>query len=147
MALKYKVGNKVRIKSLDWYNENKDEFGVVLIENGQYVFFESDTIWCGKVITIVDVCLDEYYTIAEDHGKHRWTDEMIEGLVEENITDVDKSQDDNEIINIIDEYIHHLESNECQIDLPEGYQFTDEDGNIINATKIIWRKENDTKTI
>ena len=81
--MKYKVGDKVRIKSLDWYNENKDEFGVVLIENGEYMFFESDTIWCGKVITIVDVCLDEYYTIAEDFGKYRWTDEMIEGLERE----------------------------------------------------------------
>ena len=81
--MRYKVGDRVRIKSLDWYEKNKDEFGAVLLENGNYLFFESDTIWCGKVITIVNVCLDEYYTIAEDFGKHRWTDEMIEGVIEE----------------------------------------------------------------
>ena len=40
--MKYKVGDKVRIKSLDWYNENKDEFGVVLVENGDYMFCKSD---------------------------------------------------------------------------------------------------------
>ena len=85
--LKYKVGDKVRIKSIDWYNENKDEYGVVLLENGKYMFFESDTIWCGKVITIVDVCFDEYYTIVEDFGKHRWTDDMIEGLAEESFVE------------------------------------------------------------
>jgi hypothetical protein len=81
--MKYKVGEKVLIKNIDWYNENKDEYGTVLVENGKYLFFESDTIWCGKVITIADVCLDEYYTIVEDFGKHRWTDEMIECKIEE----------------------------------------------------------------
>jgi hypothetical protein len=122
--MKYKVGDKVRIKSLDWYNENKDEYGVVLLENGQYLFFENDTIWCGKIITIVDVCLDEYYTIVEDHGTHRWTDDMIEGLVEEKIS-----------YGIESEWLKH------EMLLPEGYIFKDENGNVINATKIVLEKK------
>lgn len=27
---KYKIGDKVRIKSIEWYNQNKDSFGLVL---------------------------------------------------------------------------------------------------------------------
>ena len=27
---KYNVGDKVRIKSIDWYNQNKDSYGLVL---------------------------------------------------------------------------------------------------------------------
>ena len=38
--LKYKVGDKVRIKDIDWYNENKDEF---------------DEVKCGKTIFIPDM--------------------------------------------------------------------------------------------
>lgn len=34
--MKYKVGDKVRIKSLDWYNTFKDEDGVV--DCGQWYF-------------------------------------------------------------------------------------------------------------
>ena len=29
MALKYKIGDRVRIKSIDWYNENKDKNGYI----------------------------------------------------------------------------------------------------------------------
>lgn len=81
--MKYKPLDKVKIKSLDWYNENKDENGTVLLENGDYLFCKSDAEWCGRIITIKEVCLNEYYRIAEDFGTYRWTDEMIEGLVEE----------------------------------------------------------------
>ena len=66
---------------------------------------------------------------------------MIEGLVEEEIIDIDDFQDDNEIIDVIDEYVHRLKNNECQINLPEGYQFTDENGNVINTNKIILEKK------
>ena len=82
--MEYKVGDKVRIKSLDWYNENKDKYGVVLVENGDYMFCKSDTEWCGRIVTIKEICLNEYYEIEEDFGKYRWTDEMIDCLVERN---------------------------------------------------------------
>ena len=127
--MRYKVGDRVRIKSLDWYEKNKDEFGAVLLENGNYLFFESDTIWCGKVITIVNVCLDEYYTIAEDFGKHRWTDEMIEGLAEESKP---KYEDEVELVGY---------STPSYLVCPSGYEFQDENGNVINASKIVLKKK------
>lgn len=139
--MKYKVGNKVRIKSLDWYNENKDEYGDVIC--GVYDFTCGMTKFCGKIVTIQFTYKHDCYTIKEDSEDYTFTSEMIEGLVEDDITDVDKFQDDNEITDIIDEYVHRLKGNEYQIDLPKGYQFTDEDGNIINATKIVLEKKNE----
>ena len=80
--MKYKVGDKVRIKSLDWYNQNKD---VSLIEstNSYYNFIAIMQDFCGKVMTISNVNSD-YYDMVEDAGEYFWTDEMIERLVERN---------------------------------------------------------------
>ena len=78
--MKYKQGNKVKIKSLDWYNENKDEYGYVR-------------------------CTDN--TTNEPQFKQ---------------------------LNI------SLEK-EMEWNLPQGYQFKDENGNVINTTKIILEKK------
>ena len=78
--MKYKVGDKVRIKSLDWYNENKDETDDIECTNNIW-FYREMSKFCGKVMTIFFVGVD-YYTMAEDLVVY-WTDEMIEGLVEE----------------------------------------------------------------
>ena len=46
--MKYKEGDRVKIKSLDWYNQNKDEDGDV-----PGAFFDAErTKYCGKVVTI-----------------------------------------------------------------------------------------------
>jgi hypothetical protein len=143
--MRFKVGDRVRIKSLDWYNENKDNYGAVYAGNG-FAFWNYMAGLCGEIMTISSIKVDSedsnkgYYFM--ENSEEKWTDEMIEGLVEEeNIIDIDEFQDDNEIIDIIDEYVHRLKDNECQINLPEGYQFTDENGNIINATKIVLEKK------
>ena len=79
--MKYKVGDKVRIKSLDWYNQNKDEFDQV--KCGGYIFPYPMTKHCGKTVTITCVnTKDCYYVISEDDGYRSWTDEMIEGIVD-----------------------------------------------------------------
>ena len=80
--MKYKVGDKVRIKSLDWYNENKasdDE-----IRCHPIWFGKEHSKYCGQIMTISDVREDLYYMIEDDgDDTYAWTDEMIEGLVEE----------------------------------------------------------------
>ena len=79
--LKYKVGDKVRIKSLDWYNENKNpDYGFAYLGNG-ICFYSHMSIYCGKTMTISEILGCCYRMVECVHDD--WTDEMIEGLVEE----------------------------------------------------------------
>lgn len=80
MALKYKAGDQVRIKSLDWYNKNIKNNGIIIC--GSESFTHPMSHFCDKVVTIVTI-QDDRYIILEDDGDWYWTDEMIEGLVEE----------------------------------------------------------------
>lgn len=70
--MKHKVGDKVRIKSIDWYNANKDFYGGFRV-NG-LSFLEGMTQYCGKeaIITEIDgkdgtfkVNLDDEYWFNE----------------------------------------------------------------------------------
>ena len=80
--MRFKVGDRVQIKSLGWYNENKDESGY--INCGSRAFFTKMSDWCGKILTINRVVEEfKYYCVSE--CIFSWTDEMIEGLVEEEI--------------------------------------------------------------
>lgn len=77
--MKYKIGDKVKVKSLYWYNQNKDEFGQV--KCGGCIFPYPMTKHCGKIVTIT--CINtkgRYYIISEDDGYRSWTDEMFEGI-------------------------------------------------------------------
>ena len=189
--LKYKVGDSVRIKSIDWYNENKDETDDIECSNNIW-FYREMSKFCGKVMTISHVRTD-HYTMVEDLVGY-WTDEMIEGLVNEvtkpkfevgdkvkwfnhtcNITSIDTNEntytylikhddyredkifakwvpeseltfDDDEetkpltydeTVEIIEAMQDIGDSWEC----PQGYQFVDENGNIINASKIVLKKK------
>lgn len=80
--MKYKVGDKVRIKSIDWYSENKDTDGCV--HCGDRFFDNYMSVFCGSVVTIGGIGLYGY-SIQEDMQCRTWTDKMIEGLVEEEI--------------------------------------------------------------
>jgi hypothetical protein len=76
--MKYNVGDKVRIKSIDWYNTNKDEYGVV--ELSTHVFVPEMSKYCGMIVTIEDVFEDVdgnvvYYMEGIDYD---WIDEMID---------------------------------------------------------------------
>jgi hypothetical protein len=84
--MKYKPGDKVRIKSFDWYNANKDEEGRVRCN---FIYFCKDMMkYCGKELTIDFIYHDpdddtKVYVMEELNIHWGFTDEMIEGLAGE----------------------------------------------------------------
>lgn len=102
--MKYKVGDRVRIKSLDWYNDNKDCIGNV--ECGFYHFIKEMTKYCGKILTIGEVYRNEYG--LQEGENFIWTDEMFDSIIE-NPDDVEsKASSDSEkmvSLKIICEYL------------------------------------------
>lgn len=79
--MKYKVGDKVRIKSIVWYNENKNEYGEVF-DNKWILFNEEMSLYCGKALVVESVGSDTYEMVDNPFV---WTDEMIMGLAEKDI--------------------------------------------------------------
>ena len=138
--MKYKVGDRVRIKSLDWYNENKDKDGEIVC--GEFAFLEGMKKFCSETLTILEDVDDGYLMLEDDHG-YVWTDEMIEGLVEEEI-----SQNAKLVSERFSEYVNPSEVKYAQdtitkmllqgANIPNEYILKDENGNVINATKIVF---------
>ena len=200
--MKYKIGDMVRIKSLDWYNRYTNGTEV---DCGAYPFTSDMKEFCGQERIIANVCQECYVLLGID-DKFVWTDEMIECLVERNgkkypykigdrvvlkgnnryatITDlkynswgnlsyyikIDNDKDisvdyptdlllpydslseeierENEDKMFSEGYDQGYEDGQHDMNewvLPEGFQFKDENGNVINATKIILDKKNDKK--
>ena len=84
--MRYKLGDKVRVKSLAWYNENKDEYGCVYCGDGM-IFCDKMQEYCGKIMTISRIKPDPcdpdigHYLVKENSAF--WTDKMFEGLAQE----------------------------------------------------------------
>ena len=78
--MRYKKGDKVIIKSREWYDKNKDESGIITFstDRGDYNVTKEDERFFGRVVTITYVGVG-YYIIAEDNGEYVWIDELIEG--------------------------------------------------------------------
>ena len=97
--MKYKPGDKVRIKSIDWYNAN--ECGGSLMCDG-ISFHESMIELCGKELTIDLVYTNDegvsLYIMKEPKIQWRFTDSMIEGLTnvepDERMVSLDKAVDE-----------------------------------------------------
>lgn len=86
------LGQKVTIKSLDWYNSNKDKNGAVILS--AEVFVEEMAEYCGKTATILDSFTDLdgesdaiMYRIDLDERGWNWTDEMFEPEMVEDVKD------------------------------------------------------------
>ena len=195
--LKYQIGDKVRIKSLDWYNENKDEDGTV--ELSTHIFTPGMSQFCGKVMTIEDVFedIDDNVVYYMEEIDYDWTDEMIECrlpavsaapkfqigdvitdgrailtilsitpnkyVVQDNFEECAllpfHSQDGWELLKEFDndETYDFLKTDKPYptkprvedfldmfndtITLPQGFVFRDQNGNIIDATKIVLEKK------
>ena len=114
--MKYKVGDRVRIKSLDWYNENKDEYGNIDI-NHDFTFYADRRKYCGKVVTISEV-FDIGYSVKEDNDEYYWTDEMIECKMEE--------------VNTL-----KIQSNDMETETHKGYCTTDVE-TTNESKKVAW---------
>lgn len=72
--MKHKVGDKVRIKSREWYEKNKDKNGDILC--GGMFFVEDMNRYCGKIATITEA--NATYKIDIDDHEFSWTDGMFE---------------------------------------------------------------------
>ena len=134
--MRYKPSDKVRIKSIDWYNENKDKFGNIRYkrDGSAYPVFFSKYMsnFCGEILTIKSV-FNHSYHMNETSSCEFWTDEMIEGLVEEE--NLIERVDDNGLP--FNEWLSH----KGFFYVPGGYELKDENGNVINATKIVLEKK------
>ena len=78
--MRYAKGDKVIIKSREWYDKNKDESGIITFNadrGGGCNFTKQDACFCGRVVTIKYAGYG-YYLIAEDDRGYAWVDEMIE---------------------------------------------------------------------
>lgn len=73
--MKYKVGDKVRIRSKEWYERNKNEYGVVVASTVN--FNENMSKFLGKEAIITNV-YNGYYTINLTSDLYSWDDYMFE---------------------------------------------------------------------
>ena len=151
--MNYKVGNKVKIVDEVKNLALETPFGTVIIDKNSYPWLKK---WLDKVVTI-DTVHDGYYTTLEIKGYYL-NDEMIEGLAEESddfekiYTESEKRYEEEYSKG---EYCHEQsfkwgfqegydyahENEKLKINLKNGYEFKDENGNVINATKIVLEKK------
>ena len=117
MDLKYKIGDKVKVKSHEWYKDNADN--ICEVECGNTVFIPDMVCYCGSTVTIMKRFSHiKCYAIEEDNGVHYWSDEMFE-----------YDTDMKEFVNIKDEII-----------VPDNCEVWDDQGNVIKTSKIIIRE-------
>lgn len=81
----YKVGDKVRIKSIDWYNKRKSDVLGIVYDTTPH-FLEDMSKYCGQVATITKMLCSNVFKISLDGGYYDWENDMFEGLVEEETT-------------------------------------------------------------
>ena len=74
MESKYKLGDRVRVKSLDWYNSNKNENGEIVKD--YITFLEGMSEYCGKYFEVSYVYPNEIYLLKD--ADWLWEDWMFE---------------------------------------------------------------------
>lgn len=83
--MKYKVGDKVRIKSHGWYDANKNKEGAVSKNESIYSFVKPMSKYLGMEATITEL-KGLAYSIDLDRNCHYWYDWMFEDEpIKENI--------------------------------------------------------------
>jgi hypothetical protein len=129
--MKYKPGDKVRIKSLDWYNANKDEDGRVIC--GCTGFCKEMKDYCGKELTIDFIFTDDgrsVYVMKEPKLNWGFEDDMIEGLADE---PQEKMVSLDDVCRFLDEHLYTSTST-GDYDYGQEYIYSDFD----NASDLIF---------
>ena len=72
--MKYKVGDKVRVKSFEWYNSKKLDYGFTIDD---VTFDHQMSEYCGR-LAIIEKLGIAYYRIDIDNGELYWYDWMFE---------------------------------------------------------------------
>ncbi len=101
--MRYKVGTKVRINSLDWYDANKNENGNV---NIGATFVGDMAEYCGTICIISSVH-EKYYELCTQGGRHinfSWSPEFFT-VISEHSGESTKE----EIIDSLDQQINNIE--------------------------------------
>ena len=99
METKYKLGDKVRVKSLEWYNSNKNENGEIVKD--YITFLEGMSEYCGKECEVSYVYPHGYYLLEGINWY--WADWMLEEDTDNN--NIQKRKVDEPDIDI-ENYIH-----------------------------------------
>ena len=143
----------MRIKSLDWYNENNDTSGILSYKISGVPFTPEMAKYCGCIVTIDKIKVDansilgDRYHIKEDDGTWVWHEKMFEGLAE--ITDERLTEIAEEVFDKEEPFGLHCQY-PCdsgnyewkhEFNCPDGYEFRDEKGNVIEAKKIVLEKK------
>ena len=108
---KYKKNDKVKVKGIDWYNENKNNDGEVWTYDG-CCFTKIMAELCGKWLTIDDFD-DETYSVKENC--FFWSPSFFDYYVPYDVV-------------------------EKKIDIPDDYELYDEDNNVV-LSKVTIRKK------
>lgn len=116
-TLKYKVGDKVRIKSKGWYLSTvKASEGVM---GGTFPFEDRMSEFCGKETRVakIETCaLGEFYALEIDGLSYAWEDWMLD------VAQDTKSEISEEKVKVIGRYISAMRSydgyNKLDIDIP-----------------------------
>ena len=118
--MKYKVGDKVKVKSREWYNKNKNKYGAINCSDMAY-FQPTMSKFCENILTIknIDKIINAYKVEENDYY---WVDDMFEGLIENTTQPVVK--------NIIFSYADKVE-----LHLGDDYEIVVEDGRVFVQKK------------
>ena len=86
--MKYSIGDKVRVKSIEWYNQmlsipnkivwqNKLSEDYVGIWCGSQIFYKDMCVYCDRIMTIRGIVENSYYIMEEDNCGYKFTDDML----------------------------------------------------------------------
>lgn len=120
-TLKFKVGDKVRVKSLEWYDDNKNDDGRIYGLNNEINFINAMARYCGQIFQIQEI-ENDYYLMHDN--VFCWQDWMLE----------------NEAINEEKQEVEQLNKNDM-----EPKQMTKEEVfEYLNNTKILCTSTEET---